>query len=322
MKNFRALLQVAVLALIGTASVGTAHAQAKRPITLILPWTAGGPTDVVMRMMAEIASKHLDQPIIVDNRAGASGTAGPAVMAATAKPDGLTISQIPVGIYRIPLLQKTTWDPEQDFTYIIHLTGYAFATFASMESGFKTWQDVVDFARKNPGKVTYATPGAGSSQHIAMERLARRDGIKLTQVPFKGGTEVNAAVAGNHTMLGTSGPSAKVLADAGKLRFLNVWTANRVKTLPDIPTLQELGYPYVFDSPWGLAGPKNMDPAVVARLHDAFKKALDDPAVLELLDKYEMVPNYKNSADYTKFVSDFIASEREALTQIGIARKD
>ena len=213
MKNVRALLQVAVLALIGIASAGaTAHAQAKRPITLILPWTAGGPTDVVMRMMAEIASKHLDQPIIVDNRAGASGTAGPAVMAATAKPDGLTISQIPVGIYRIPLLQKTTWNPEQDFTYIIHLTGYAFATFASMESGFKTWQDVVDFARKNPGKVTYATPGAGLSQHIAMERLARQDGIKLTQVPFKGGTEVNAAVAGNHTMLGTSGPSAKVLA--------------------------------------------------------------------------------------------------------------
>ena len=95
-----------------------------------------------------------------------------------------------------------------------------------------------------------------------------------------------------------------------------------MKTLPDIPTLQELGYPYVFDSPWGLAGPKNMDPAIVARLHEAFKKALDDPAVLELLDKYEMVPNYKNSADYTKFVSDFIASEREALTQIGIARKD
>jgi len=303
------------------ASPVSAQDYPTKPVTLIIPWTAGGPTDVAMRAMAEAASKHLGQPILIENKAGGGGALGPATMAATAKPDGYTIAQIPIGVYRLPIMQETTWDPLKDFTYIIHLTGYVFATFASEESGFKTWADVVAFAKKNPGKVSYATPGAGTSLHIGMEQMAAKEGIKLTHVPFKGASEVNVAVAGNHTMLGASGLSAKPLADAGKLRFLTVWTANRVKLVPELPTLKEAGLPFVFDSPFGLAGPKGMDPKVVAKIHDAFKKALEDPAVLATFEKFEMVPNYLNSADYTKFVQDFMVSERKALTDIGLARK-
>jgi tripartite-type tricarboxylate transporter receptor subunit TctC len=300
-----------------------AHAQdfPVRPITLIIPWTAGGPTDVAMRAIAEAAAKHLGQPIIVENKAGGGGALGPATMAAAAKPDGYTISQIPIGVYRLPIMQETTWDPLKDFTYIIHLTGYVFATFASEQSGFKTWADVVAFAKQNPGKVSYATPGAGTSLHIGMEQMAAKEGIKLTHVPFKGASEVNVAVAGNHTMLGASGLSAKPLADAGKVRFLTVWTGKRAKLIPDVPTLKEAGLPFVFDSPFGLAGPKGMDPKVVAKIHDAFKKALEDPSVLAAFDKFEMVPNYMNSADYTKFVQEFMVSERKALTDIGLAKK-
>jgi tripartite-type tricarboxylate transporter receptor subunit TctC len=293
-----------------------------RPITLIVPWTAGGPTDIAMRSIADAAAKNLGQPIIIDNKAGGGGALGPATMAATAKPDGYTISQMPIGVYRLPIMQKATWNPETDFTYIAHLTGYVFATFASIESGFKTWKEVVDFAKANPGKVSYGTPGAGTSLHIGMEQMARKEGIKLTHVPFKGASEVNVAVAGGHVMLGASGLSARPLADAGKLRFLTVWTAERAKVLPDVPTLREVGLPFVFDSPFGVAGPKGMDPKVVAILQNAFEKALHEPTVLETMDKFEMVPNYKNSADYAKFVSEFMVSEREALTAIGLAKKD
>ncbi|ETR76338.1 hypothetical protein X566_17445 [Afipia sp. P52-10] len=292
-----------------------------KPVTLIIPWTAGGPTDVAMRAIAEAASKHLGQPILIENKAGGGGALGPATMAATAKPDGYTLSQIPIGVYRLPIMQDATWDPLKDFTYIIHLTGYVFATFASEQSGFKTWKEVVEYAKANPGKVTYATPGAGTSLHIGMEQMAAKEGIKLTHVPFKGASEVNVAVAGGHTMLGASGTSGKPLADAGKLRYLTIWTANRVKLFPDVPTLKEVGLPFVFDSPFGLAGPKGMDPKVVAKIHDAFKKALEDPHVLAAFDKFEMVPNYMNSADYTKFVQDFMVSEKKALTDIGLAKK-
>ncbi len=108
-------------------------------------------------------------------------------------------------------------------------------------------------------------------------------------MPFKGDAEANAAVLGNHTMLQADGTGWRPLVDAGKLRLLMIWTAKRSKNWPDVPTLKELGYPFVFDSPFGIAGPKGMDPKVVAKLHDAFKKAIEDPAVLETLAKFDMV---------------------------------
>jgi tripartite-type tricarboxylate transporter receptor subunit TctC len=312
---------VASLALLASAGLAVAQDYPTKPINLIVPWPAGGPTDVSMRAIAEAAQKHLGQPIIIENKAGGAGSVGPATMAATAKPDGYTIAQMPITVYRLPLMQKTTWS-EKDFTYIIHLTGYVFSAFAGAETPFKTWQDVIDYAKVNPGKITYGSTGSGSSLHLGMEMLAEKSGVKFTHVPFKGAVEVNAAVAGGHVMLGAAGLSVKPLVDAGKARFLNIWTATRVKSLPDIPTLLELGYPYVIDSPWGLAGPKGMNPKVVAKLHDAFKKALEEEAVIETLNRFEMVPNYKSTADYAAAVQEQVKMEEALLKRIGMDRKD
>ena len=314
---------LAVALAIATLFSAEARAQEfpSKPVTLIVPWPAGGSTDISMRAMAEVASRHLGQPITVENRAGGSGTVGPATMAASAKPDGYTIAQIPITVFRMPLMQQTPWNAETDFTYIIHLTGYTFGVTASAEGPFKTWKDVVAYAKANPGKVTYATPGAGTSLHIGMEQIAAKEGIKLTMVPFKGGAETNAAVLGQHTMLQADSTGWKPLVDAGKLRLLMVWTAKRSPNYPDTPTLQELGFPFVFDSPFGIAGPKGMDPKVVAKLHDAFKKAIDDPAVQATLAKYDMVVNYKNSADYVKAVKEVTDNERKVVETLGLGKK-
>ena len=318
---FRSVAMAAVVA-VGSALASSAAAQEfpAKPITLIVPFPAGGPTDIAMRALGEAASKHLGQPVIVENKSGGAGTVGPATMAATAKPDGYTISQMPVTVYRLPLMQDTTWKPE-DFTYIIHLTGYVFAHIAAANTPFKTWADVVDFAKKNPGKVTYGSSGTGGSPHLGTEQVAEKDGIKLTHVPFKGAAELHAAVAGGHVMVGAGGASSKQIVDAGKARFLNVWTAKRQKSFPDVPTLQELGYPFVIDSPFGIAGPRGMDPKLVQKLHDAFKKAIEDPAVIKVLDRFEMVPNYKNSADYKLAVDEQIKLERGLLERIGLLKK-
>lgn len=313
---------VAVLA-IATLLGGAASAQEypTKPITLIVPWPAGGSTDISMRAIADAASKHLGQPIAVDNKGGGGGTVGPATMAAASKPDGYTISQIPITVFRLPLMQDVSWNPEKDFSYIIHLTGYTFGVTTHADSQFKTWKDVVDFAKANPGKVTYATPGAGTSLHVGMEQIAGLAGIKLTQVPFKGGAETNAAVLGQHTMLQADSTGWRPLVDAGKLRLLMVWTDKRSPNFPDVPTLKEIGYPMVYDSPFGIAGPKGMDPKIVAKLHDAFKKAIEDPAVIATLAKYDMVPNYKNTEDYKKFVAEVTASERKVIDTIGLGKK-
>jgi tripartite-type tricarboxylate transporter receptor subunit TctC len=275
-----------------------------------------------MRTIAEAAAKHLGQPIVIDNKPGAAGTLGPAIMAANAKLDGYTISQIPITVLRLPLMQKTTWDGLKDFTYIAHLTGYTFGVTTKADNQFKSWADVVDFAKANPGKVSYGTPGAGSSLHIGMEQIAATAGIQLTHVPFKGGAETNAAVLGGHTTLQADSTGWKPLVDAGQLRLLNIWTAERSKNWPGAPTLKELGYPFVFDSPFGVAGPKGMDAAVVQKLHDAFKKGLEEPSVIEAMARYDMVPRYLDTPSYNRSVEEFIVSEKAVLEKIGLAKKE
>jgi tripartite-type tricarboxylate transporter receptor subunit TctC len=299
-----------------------AQAYPAKPITMVVPWPAGGSTDVVMRAISEAAAKNLGQPIVIDNKPGASGTLGPAVMAANAKPDGYTLAQMPITVMRLPLMQKQAWDALKDFTYIVHLTGYTFGITTKGDGQFKSWQEVVAYAKANPGKVTYATPGAGSSLHIGMEQIAARDGVQLTHVPFKGGAETNAAVLGGHTTLQADSTGWKPLVDAGQLRLLAIWTAERSKNWPEAPTLKELGYPFVFDSPFGIAGPKDMDAAAVQKLHDAFKKALEEKSVVDMMAKYDMVPRYLDTAAYRKAVEEFIVSEKAALEKIGLAKKD
>ncbi|MBY0531503.1 MAG: tripartite tricarboxylate transporter substrate binding protein [Xanthobacteraceae bacterium] len=321
MKRFALALIVAAVAAISGGTVSAQNYPAK-PVTLIVPWPAGGSTDIAMRAIAEAASKHLGQPIIIDNRVGGSGTVGPAQMAATAKPDGYTVAQIPITVFRLPLMQQTTWNADKDFTYIVHLTGYTFGVTVKGDSEFKTWDDVVKFAKANPGKVTYATPGAGTSLHIGMEQIAAQAGIKLTQVPLKGGAETNAAVLGGHTMLQADSSGWKGLVESKQLRLLMIWTSNPSPNYPGVPTLKQLGYPFVFDSPFGIAGPKGMDPKVVATLHDAFKKAIDDPAVQATLAKYDMVVNYKSTADYVKFVKEVTATESKVVETLGLKKKE
>ena len=114
----------------------------------------------------------------------------------------------------------------------------------------------------------------------------------------------------------------KPLVDGGQLRLLAIWTADRSKNWPDAPTLKELGYPFVFDSPFGIAGPKGMDPTIVAKLHDAFKKAIEEKAVIDMMAKYDMVPRYLDTAAYRKAVEGFIVTEKAALEKIGLAKKE
>ena len=292
-----------------------------KPITLIMPWPAGSGVDLWHRAMADAAAKLLGQPVVVDNRVGGSGTSGPAAMAATARPDGYTIAQMPVTVFRLPHMQKTPYDPMKDFSWIIHTSGYTFGVVVRADSPLKTFKDVIEFARANPGKFTYATPGAGSSLHIGMEQIAHKAGVKFTHVPFKGGPEGWAAVEGGHVMADADATGWAPLVDAGKFRLLCIWTEKRNPRWPDAPTLRELGFDLTLDSPFGLAGPKGMDPAVVQKLHDAFRTALDDPKVVELMAKYDYPKRYMNSADYARFARQQYEEQRVVVEQLGLARK-
>ncbi|MBP8298464.1 MAG: tripartite tricarboxylate transporter substrate binding protein, partial [Burkholderiales bacterium] len=142
-----------------------------KAVTLIVPWPAGGSTDQHLRMVAQLASKHLGQPIVVENKPGAGGTLGAVTLATTAKPDGYTITQIPLGVLRFPHMQKTQFDPRKDFTYIIGLSGYTFGLVVRPDTPWKTLPEFVAAGKAKPGAISFGSTGSGTSPHLLMEDL-------------------------------------------------------------------------------------------------------------------------------------------------------
>jgi tripartite-type tricarboxylate transporter receptor subunit TctC len=275
----------------------------------------------VIRALAVSASRNMgDATIIVDNKPGAGGTLG-ANELVNAKPDGYTLSQLPFGVFRFPHMQKTAYDPLKDFTWIVCLTGYTFGLVVPADSPFKSIKDLVDYAKKNPGTVTYGSTGTGTSPHLAVEEFAATAGIQLQHVPFKGNADNMQAVLGGHVMAATDATGWGPHVDAGKLRLLATYGSQRTKRWPNVPTLEELGYKTVSDSPFGVCGPKGMDPVVVKTLHDAFRKTLEDPLVLATFEKYDQTVIYKDTATYTQYARQTFAAEKATIERLGLAGK-
>src|SRR3954465_4346549 len=272
---------------------GTAFAQPfpSKPVTLICPWPAGGGTDLHLRKLAELTSKQLGQPVVVENRPGGSGMNGPAQMAKTARPDGYTISQLAITAFRMPHMQKVEWDPLADFTYIIGVSGYTFGIVVKADSPFKTFNDLLAYAKANPGQLSYATPGTGTSLHLAMEEIGVRAGVKFLHVPFKGQAEGAAALLGGHVMAQVDSTGWARQVDAGTFRLLA--TLGDRRTRWNAPTVKELGIDTVSNSPYGLVGPKDIPPQVVKVLHDAFKLASEDPENAKTLQQLDQLYWYK-----------------------------
>jgi tripartite-type tricarboxylate transporter receptor subunit TctC len=289
-----------------------------RPVTFIVPWPAGGTTDVVMRALATATEKHLGQSLVIDNRVGASGTLGPGHMAANARPDGYTIAQIPITIFRLPHMRKTTFDPTKDFTYIISLTGYTFGVVVRKDAPWKTFPELLADAKANPGKLNYGTPGVGTSLHITMEQIAKQQGLKWTHVPFKGNAEATTALLGGHIQVLADSTGWAQLVNNGELRLLVTWGAGRTKNWPNVPNLKEVGIDLVSNSPFGIAGPPGMDPAVVKTLHDAFKKGMEEPSYIAAMEKFDQEPFYLNSADYHAYAMGAIAQEKRLVEELGL----
>ncbi len=297
-----------------------AQAFPAKPIRYICPWPAGGSTDAVIRAFSESAAKILGQQVLVDNKPGAGGMLG-ANELVNAAPDGYTLSQLPHGVFRIPHMQKTQFDTLKDFTWIACLTGYTFGLVVPADGPIKNIADLVSYAKANPGRFNYGSTGTGTSPHLAVEEFAQRAGIQLNHVPFKGNADNMQAILGGHTMAASDATGWAPHVASGKLRLLATYGSKRTKRWPDVPTLDELGYKTVSDSPFGVCGPKGMNPAVTRTLHDAFKRTLDDPAVLAMLEKFDQSIIYMGTEDYTRFARETYATEKSTIERLGMAAK-
>jgi tripartite-type tricarboxylate transporter receptor subunit TctC len=201
-------------------------------------------------------------------------------------PDGYTIG-ISSGAVTIAYhMGKLNFNPLTDTTNIIRYTTYVFGMVVRDDAPWKTMQEFVKYAKENPGKVTYGTPGVGTNPHLAMEELSILTGIQLVHMPFKGGAESNTALLGGHIDAISDSTSWGPLVDAGKFRLLVTYAPQRMPRYPQVPTLKEAGYDMVYSSPLQIIGPKGMPKPVVAKLHDAFKKSLNDPDYLSILKNF------------------------------------
>jgi tripartite-type tricarboxylate transporter receptor subunit TctC len=298
----------------------TVNAQQKfpsQPIKLYVAFSAGGPTDITMRVLADNASKIFGQAIVVENKPGAGGSL-PAQALQTAKPDGYTIGQTPLGIFRLPYTTNLTWDPVKDLTYIINITGYAFGVVVPADSPLKTWGHFVAWAKANPGKLTYGSTGTLTSPHLTMEDIAMRTGMELSHIPYKGSADLMQSLLGGHVMAAADSTGFAPHVQSGKLRVLCTWGDKRLPKFPDVPTLKELGIPIVQKSPYGLAAPKNTPPDVIKRLHDVFKQAMEMQNHKDILAKYDQELIYMSSADYTKFAQDTFLKEKAIVEKLGL----
>ena len=302
-------------------SLGTASAQSfpAKPVKLVIAFPAGGPTDISMRVLADNASKILGQPVIVENKPGAGGTL-PAQALQTAQPDGYTLAQIPLGVFRLPYTTKINWDPVKAISYVLNGPGYACGVVVPADSPIKTWTHFVAWAKANPGKLSYGSTGTMTSPHLTTELIAQKLGIELLHVPYKGSADLMQATLGGQLMAAADSTGFAPQVEAGKLRVLNTWGAERLGKFPDAPTLKELGLDLVQNSPFGIGAPKGTPAPVVKRLHDAFKQAMEQESYRTALARYDMVPMYMSTAAYQKFAQETFAREKALVEKLGLAK--
>jgi len=316
-RRFAAGMAALPMCSLGRAQSGDAFPS--RPITLWVPWPSGGATDATLRLLADIAGRHLGQRVIVANRGGAGGTLAMPVLQ-NATPDGYTIAQMPQPVFRAPWIQKLLWDPIRDTTPIIQLSGVTFGLLTHPGNGMRSLDDLFAFARGAPKPITVATNGVGTTPHLLIDQLMGFKGLNYVHVPYKGTAEQMLALAAGHVDVGVNSSGFAPHVDGGRLRLLAVFSEQRSKRWPQTPTMVELGFALSATSPYGLAAPHGVPAPLVQTLHDAFKLALFDPLHVAELDKYDQTTDYLGPADYGRAMKEAFEAERRTVDRLGLAK--
>jgi tripartite-type tricarboxylate transporter receptor subunit TctC len=272
-------------ALVLTSPAARAQPYPSRPITLIIPFAAGGSNDIVGRVIGKKLSEIWGQPVVIDNRAGAGGMIGTSAVAAAA-PDGYTLLLVSPTFTINPAVKKTMpFDTVKDFTPVAFIARSPLLLTASNKLPVKSAKELFDLAKTKPGQITYASSGLGSINQISAELIALSAGVKFMHIPYKGGAPgLNDLVGGHVDLYVSSLPQVLQLARDGQARALAVTSARRSALLPDVPTLAEAGISGVdMSSWWGIVGPAGMQANVVNALNSEIGKMLTSPELSTIL---------------------------------------
>lgn len=306
MKKMHSLLAAAMaISCMTAAAPVVAQSYPERPVTLIVPWPAGGGVDTMGRVSAEILRKSLGQSVVVENKGGAGGNIGTAI-AAHARPDGYTLlmaSTTPNAVNE-HLYSRPGYDAQADFAPIALVGATPNILVVPANSPFKSVDELIAYAKANPGKLTFGSGGIGSTQHLAGVRFMQAAKIDMLHVPYKGTAPAEADLMAGHVsvMLDTA-PSIPLIA-AGKLRALAVAAAKRTPVLPDVPTLDELGVAEVYITTWyGVMAPTGTPAEIIQRLNKDIVQALATPELRKKMAEMgaDTVPG--SPQDFGHFIS-------------------
>lgn len=316
---------IAAVLVLCSAGCGEEGEYPTRPIQLIVPFPAGGSSDLIARVVAERAARELDQQIIIDNRPGAAGNIGTEA-ASRAAADGYTLVECTIGTCGInhAIYKGLRYDLERDFEPIILFGSLANILGVHPSVPATSVAELVDYARKNPGKLTYGTSGYGSSPHMSGELFRQVAGIDLLHVPYRGSAPaINDLRGGQIHMFFDNAPSMLPHVKSGSLRALAVTGKTRSPHLPDVPTMDELGYADFVIAPWfGLMGRKGTPRAVIDKLNHAFNEALKDPDVLRRFADMDVTPGGGTPEDFRELIRSEVTRWAAFVRERGIEAED
>ena len=301
--------RILVIAGLIAAAIATTPACAQgwpqKPVKMVVPFPAGGPTDVLTRSMADKLGTQLGHPIVVENKPGAGGTIGADFVAKSA-PDGYTFVMATGSTHSVgPYLGKVPYDPQKDFTPVIWVGTATNILVVSPVIGVSSVRELIDMGRRSPGKLNYSTSGIGSVAHLTSELFSSMAGFKMVHVPYKGTQQsIPDLMAGQVTLLFDNIMTAKPHIDAGRLKGLGISSAKRSALVPDIPTIAESGLPGFESTNWfGIFGPAGTPRAVVERMNAEVNRILADPAILERFAQLGFEPTGGTPAEFAALVA-------------------
>ena len=320
---FLAVAMVAVFLVAGCG--GTQKAEAPKfptkPITVIVPFAAGGGTDAVARALGKSAEPVFGQPVTVVNKVGANGATG-MTEGLNANPDGYTVTMITVETVMNPIIGAVPWKPA-DFKAVMLLNSDVAAVTVRADGPYKTFEDFMKAAKDNPGKVRVGANAPGAIWHLAALGLQDKAGVTFNIVPFPGGAgpAILDLLGGHIDAVTVSAAEVSQHVKSGKLKILAVIAKERMKSYPDVPTVKEKGVDVEVMTWRGLAVPSKTPDAVAKSIHDGFKKAMEDPKFVEFMDKGNFGIAYMSSQQFQQHMEDQTKQFRPLLEKAGLAKK-
>lgn len=299
----KTLLAIALCA--AAAPAAWAAGYPERPVRLIVPYAVGGATDVIGRVVARYLGEELGQSVVVENKPGAGGSTG-SLHASKQPADGYTLVMMVESSHAVNpnVYAKPAYDPVKDFTPISNIANVPGVMVVGFESAYKSVRDVVEAARKAPGKLNYGSSGNGGYSHLSGALFGNTTGTQITHVPYKGlGPALNDLMAKQIDVVFDNMPSSGGLIAGKQLRALAVSSPRRLASLPDVPTYAEAGLKPMNEMSWyGIGAPANLDPAILARLSAALKKTLQNPELVKTIEQQSAIVDYQTPQQFKETV--------------------